>query len=293
MPTPKQDTLTPNELAESYGWTVALFNSSGELNRLFREAVKGVWSPEEFQARLRATKWYQGHSESWRQAETQRLTDPETYEANIQQRMAEMRQQAAAMGAKIDDQRLRWRAEQSYKLGWNQQQTQAILAEYVTEQNGVLKGAAGQTAQELRALALANGVRYSDDWYTKAAQSVVAGTKTPADWEQSIRRQAISAFPQFKDQIEAGMNMDDVASPYKQTMAALLELNGEELDLFDPTIRKALAGRDPKTGAASSKSLWEFENDLRKDARWMQTNNARESFMGTAKTVLEAFGFQG
>lgn len=293
MSVPTQDTLSASELAEQYGWAQAVLNSNGELNRLFREAVKGQWSPERFQAKLRATKWYQGHSESWRQAETQRLSDPKTYEANIQQRMATMRQQAAAMGANINDKHLRWRAEQSYKLGWNEQQTQAVLAPYVKAQNGVLKGAAGQTAQQLRSLALANGVRYGDDWYTKAAQSVVSGTKTPQDWEQAIRRQAVSAFPQFRDQIEAGMNMDDIASPYKQTMAALLELNGEELDLFDPTIRKALAGRDPKTGAASSKSLWEFENDLRKDARWMQTNNARESFMGTAKTVLDAFGFQG
>ena len=293
MSVPTQDTLSASELAEQYGWAQAVLNSSPELARLFREAVKGQWTPDRFAASLRSTKWYQGHSESWRQAETQRLSDPKTYEANIAQRMAEMQQQAAAMGASLNSKQLRWRAEQSYKLGWNSQQTQATLATYVRESNGHLKGAAGQAAQQLRELAYANGVRYNDTWYTRAAQGVVAGTRSIADWEMDIRKQAASAFPTFREQIEAGQNVADIANPYRQTMSALLEVPDTDIDLFDPKIRSALSGRDPKTGQATAKSLWEFENELRKDPRWLKTNGAREQLTSVTQGVLDAFGFRG
>jgi len=292
MATPAQDTLSASELAEQYGWAQAVLNSDAELNRLFREAVKGQWSPERFTAKLRATNWYRKNSESWRQAETQRLTDPKTYQANIDNLMAEMRAQATAMGAQMSDDKLRWRAEQAYKLGWGQQQITTTLAAYVKAKDGVLQGAAGQTAEQLRQIAYANGVRYQDSWFVNAAKAVVGGQRTADDFVADIRNQAASAFPAFRDQIKAGLDVAEIASPYRQTMSALLELNDADVDLFDPRIRKALSYRD-KDGTARAKSLWEFENEVRKDRRWLQTNNARESLMGTAQAVLDRWGFRG
>lgn len=293
MSVPTQDKLSASELAEQYGWAQAVLNSDKELAKLFRDAVAGQWSPERFQAKLRATKWYQARSESARQADVLAKTDPKTYAANVDAIAAEMKAQAAAMGAVMDAGKIRWRAEQAYRLGWNQQQIQSVLAQYVTEQNGVLKGQAGQAAEQLRSLAYANGVRYGDEWFTRAAKAVMSGTSSVEDWEAEIRKQAASAFPPFAEQIKAGQNMADIASPYRQTMAALLEISDTDIDLFDGTIRSALAGRDPKTGTATAKSLWQFENDLRKDRRWLKTNNARESLMGATKGILASWGFQG
>lgn len=293
MTVPTQDTLSASELAEQYGWAQAILNSDPELAKLFKDAVAGQWSPERFQAKLRTTTWFQSRSESARQADVLKRTDPKTYEANVAAIEAEMRQQAAAMGATLDAGKMRWRAEQAYRLGWNQQQIQGILAQYVTAKDGVMKGAAGDAAQQLRALAYQNGVRYSDDWYMKAAKAVVAGTASVQDWEQEVRKQAASAWPSFADQIKAGQNVADIASPYRQTMAALLEINDADIDLFDPTIRKALAGRDPEKGTAVAQSLWQFENELRRDKRWLKTNNARESLMATTQGVLESWGFRG
>lgn len=293
MTVPTQDTLSSAELAEQYGWAQAVLNSDPELAKLFKEAVAGQWSPERFQAKLRATKWYQSRSESARQADILKKADPQTYNANVEQLMAEMRQQAGQLGATLDEGKLRWRAEQAYRLGWNQVQITSVLAQYVTAKDGVMKGVAGQTAEALRAAAYANGVRYSDDWFVKAAKSVVSGNTSPEDWEQQIRKQAASAWPTFSEQIMAGQNMMDVASPYRQSMSALLEINDADVDLFDPTIRSALARRDPKTGQATAQSLWEFENGLRKDTRWLKTNNARESLMGVTRAVLSDWGFAG
>ena len=39
--------------------------------------------------------------------------------------------------------------------------------------------------------------------------------------------------------------------------------------------------------------LWDFENLLRQDPRWMKTKNAKNQFDSTARTILETFGFMG
>lgn len=51
------------------------------------------------------------------------------------------------------------------------------------------------------------------------------------------------------------MDVADLASPYMQSMGNILEVNPGELDLFNPTIRKALQATDDK-GQPTSKPLW-------------------------------------
>ncbi len=81
----------------------------------------------------------------------------------------------------------------------------------------------------------------------------------------------------------------DIAQPYIESMGRLLEVNPQDIDLNDPKIRQALSARN-KDGQVGPKTVWEFENDLRKDPRWMQTNNARESMMSTGREVLSLMG---
>src|SRR5213594_195726 len=75
--------LTPEELAASYGWAYGFLNSSPELKKLFGEAVKGGWEPGKFQAELRDTNWWKKNSETQRQAQVIKSTDPATWAASI------------------------------------------------------------------------------------------------------------------------------------------------------------------------------------------------------------------
>jgi hypothetical protein len=294
MATPQQDRLSSEELAEQYGYASAILNSNAELRRLFQQAVAGQWSPDRFAAKLRSTNWFRNNSERWRQTEALRLTDPKTFRAQLGQIHDSMRTIATEMGASINTANLGKLADQAYRFGWDENQMRRALGQYISVSKGVARGQAAENLQNLRATAYANGVRYSDAWYQDAVRAIGTGTRTVDDYAMDIRKVAASAFPVFREQIMAGANVADVASPYVQSMGQLLELNPQDIDLFDPTIRSALSGaRDPKTGEATSKSLWQFENDLRKDPRWAQTNNAREQTMSTVKQVLDSFGFQG
>lgn len=85
------------------------------------------------------------------------------------------------------------------------------------------------------------------------------------------------------------MSVRKIADPYIQTMASLLEIPDSEIDLYDQSIQRALQYRQ-QDGSPTLKPLWQFEEDTRKDTRWLSTNNARETLMGSTNSILKMWG---
>ena len=69
-------------------------------------------------------------------------------------------------------------------------------------------------------------------------------------------------------------------------MAATLELNPDQIDLNDPTLRSAITDK-------GDMNLYDFKKNLRKDNRRQYTSDAREEVGNSALKVLQDFGFQG
>jgi hypothetical protein len=61
--------------------------------------------------------------------------------------------------------------------------------------------------------------------------------------------------------------------------------------LFDPKIRSALAFTLPD-GKVGTKSIYDFERELRQDERWQYTNQARQEVSDATLKVLRDFGLQ-
>ncbi|NDB36456.1 MAG: hypothetical protein EB023_14200, partial [Flavobacteriia bacterium] len=89
----------------------------------------------------------------------------------------------------------------------------------------------------------------------------------------------------IKKLLQQGTNLDTIYSPYKKTMAALLEVDPESIDLNDTTLQGAITDRELP--------IYEFRKLLKKDPRWQYTNNAREEVSSKVLRVLQDFGFQG
>lgn len=275
------------------GWNRAVLQSNPELKKLFEDAVAGTWSQTKFQAELRNTQWFKKSSTRWQETEVERLTRPTQYKSGIAAARQAVINQAAKVGATLDNNTLNYATSQFYRQGWSEDQLNASLSGYVTIKQGQVGGTTGSNIDQLRALADANGVSYNDNYYQTAAQSIVKGTKTVQDYINDVRVQAASAYPVYAEQIKAGQNVKDIASPYIQRMGALLEINDQDINLNDPTIREAISGINSETGKAQAKSLWQFENDLRKDPRWAKTANAREEVSKVANGILQKWGFSG
>jgi hypothetical protein len=142
------------------------------------------------------------------------------------------------------------------------------------------------TIQSLQSTANANGVVLSPQQLEQYALDIQNGKDVKVIQSQ-IRNLAGLGMPDSVRKLLAeGTDLDTIYSPYKQTMAAVLELNPETISFTDPVLRSAI-------GPNGETPLYDFQRALRKDARWQYTNNAREDVFQSVNKVLQDFGFQG
>ena len=281
-------------LAAQYGFAMAVLNGNDELKALFQRAVAETYTPERFQAELRGTQWYQITAESRRKAQILQAADPQTYASDIEQLRVRVSMMAAEMGATValSQGDLGGMVNEFFHYGYDDNQIRQTLSGLVQYTDGRLLGQAGQWETELRAYAQKQGITLSDPTIVSYVQSAVGGKTTINDAMTAIRTTAASAYPHLAARMAAGETVADIADPYRQTMAKLLEVNPESLTVADPTIRMALQSKDDK-GQPVLRTLYDFENDLRKDKRWNKTKNAQDAAMGTVNRVLQDFGLGG
>lgn len=287
--------LSSAELAEQYGFVSSLLNSIPELKDLFQQAVKETMSADKFQAKLRNTKWWKTHSKDEREYLVQLKADPASARQAYQQARTKVIQLASQMGMEVNGSVRKYIDAATYNMvakGWDEGQLRYYLGAYVYFPKEHLQGEGGEAINELRQYAYNMGVNLSDSWYTARARTVLQGKGTLQDYKSEIMNKAKAAFPQWNKQIEAGQSVADIAQPYMQSMAQILELPSGSINLFDPTVKKALSYNNPSTLQKEAKPLWQFENELRADPRWKKTKNAQDSLFQVGHQVLADFGFK-
>ncbi len=151
------------------------------------------------------------------------------------------------------------------------------------------KGSASEQLKTLKELAGSYGMQFDEGWFNTAATNILTAKDDVDTYKEYIRDQAKSKFPTLSAQLDQGFTVRQLASPYLQTMSNILEIDANTIGLNDVYINQALTGLNDK-GEPSTKPLWQFEQDLRKDPRWNYTKNAQDSLMGTARKVLQDFG---
>ena len=156
----------------------------------------------------------------------------------------------------------------------------------------VPEGPSGRYFTEVKNLAARNGIMLSDSAATEYANKIVAGVLDADTAFNTIRESAASAFPQLADKIKSGIDLKTLADPYIQSMSNILEIPSTAVDLFDPKIRSALSYTLPD-GKVGTKSIYDFEKELRQDPRWQYTSNAKKTVADATLRVLQDFGFQG
>lgn len=140
--------------------------------------------------------------------------------------------------------------------------------------------------EDIMTTANANGISLTPTQLAAYTQQVQNGTDINII-KRAIRSSAALGLPDNVQKLIAeGTDLETIYSPYRNTMAAVLEISPDSISLTDPTLRKAF-------GPDKELPLYEFQRQLRQDARWQYTNNAREEVSNVALNVLRDFGFQG
>jgi len=160
-------------------------------------------------------------------------------------------------------------------------------------------GEALQIQQSLAAIAKSNGLSIADilpklggsalgkDAEQNTIQEILSGNIDLNTVLSNARQIAAQGQPQYvRDLLNSGYNLDDIYAPYKQTMATVLELDPNQIDLNDNSLRMAINEK-------GDMNIYDYKKALRQDSRWQYTGQAKESVSTAALRVLKDFGFQG
>lgn len=296
-----------------YGPIDAIFKENTQLKELMVKAVGNPkdpdddYTPERFLNELQTTTWFASNAGPIRQRQfykkqyedllkkggnAEELAKTTEYGRGLASAKQAIADAGVVYGSSVNSTDLDVLAGQIYDLA-NEGNAPiikaAIRAKISYKPGAILGGAAGESLTELQKTASANGLNLEKQfgsnlqgWLQKIAQG-----ESPETYKQIIRDTAKIGLPdRVASLVDKGIDLETIYNPYKNMMAATLEVNPETIKLNDPTLRMAI-------GPDKEMSLYDYQRILRKDARWQYTDNARQDVSSIARTVLKDFGFQG
>jgi hypothetical protein len=286
--------------------------------------AKDDMEPDEFLRRLNASDWAIRNASTYRARDAQRREYNETLDKyNKQLEMADTQEKKDAILSKIgqlnntssyarglasakafieatasgltgtmDPKRLDAFVKKMYDSA-NDKDPNIInreLAALISYKPGTqLGGTVGADLTKLRATARANGFDLDTtfkDQINNWMQRLAVGESVET-FQNTIRSQAKLGLPdKVANLLDQGLDLANIYAPYKNVMAAVLEVAPDSISLNDGTLRSAI-------GPEKEMSLYDFQRVLRKDPRWQYTDNARTESSDSVLKVLRDFGFQG
>ena len=301
-----------------------IFNLDSELGDLLVEAVNNNWEPEKFASALKLTKWVQKNSKNLRERIIARAKHNELRAAGEDVSKTEYAQDTASlrrsvqdrarrMGSVLTDEQLDQVVGKIYD-GFLDNDSVAIdrfIAPYIGKITcivGTGLGTGGGQAtytgealtnyQELQRIAKANGLKLEDilpklsvpkdsTLENVVLQKLALGELDPNAIAQTARQFAAQGQPDYvRKLLNQGYDLEQVYAPYRSIMASTLEIDPNQVDLNDPTLRGAITNE-------GDMNIYDFKKLLRKDSRWDMTENARQEVSSTVYGILRDFGFQG
>jgi len=298
-----------------------IFRLDKDLSNLLVRAVNEKWKTDRWNKEIELTNWWRKNNENVRK----RLTSFGNYEDLRSQgedvsksdyglwlskkRRALKADAQALAGVAITDQQADEIAKKIY-LGFlddDENAIRAFLVPLIGKTTSIvggktMTGFGGQALkdyQTLQSIAKANGFSLSQilpgisatttggDLEEAVLEKIALGELDVNRISQDARMMAAIGQPEFvRGLLNQGYDLDQVYAPYRNTMANVLELNAEQIDLNDPTLRSAISDK-------GEVNLYDFQRQLRKDNRWQYTQQARQEVGDLTLNVLRDFGFQG
>jgi hypothetical protein len=292
-----------------------IFNNVPSLKTILERYVDENWTADKLRKAIRDDVWYRQNSGAIKQryvqlfnyrdlVKTGQAQGTTQYEQDIVKLERQIADKARQVGSGIasDPAALRKAAENMYitNVGIDDAMTTDFIAAAIRPIGGTIggvgtEGYSGQALkdyQAIQSIARANGFRVKDIIpggmnEQQVLQGIATGKLDANRIEQDARKMAAQGQPQYvRDLLGQGYNLDQVYAPYRQTMANLLEINADEIDLNDSTLRSAISDK-------GDMNIFDFKKTLKKDSRWQYTENAKQEVSDMTLKILRDFGFQG
>lgn len=280
---------------KQYGFVGQLANSIPELRSILSRAAGANWSADEFSRALQDSNWWRNSADAVKQYQLLKVTKPGEFANQRTQLIGKVKTIANEMGVGIPaGSPLAHIVDTAQMMGWDE----ATLRQHIGNSLGVggiksgatYGGQAGQIQQQLRTAYYDMGIPYSGYRINMDVRYILSGKSTVEATQSRLINQAVSAFPALAEQIRAGETVRQIADPYIQTKAQLLEVPPDTVTLQDQTVRQGLSHRDAQ-GKIGLMPLWQYEQQVKADPKWDKTKNARDAYSAMAHQIGRDWGF--
>jgi hypothetical protein len=288
---------------------MSLINSDESLKTLFYNDVylpilngKDPVDAAKFKADFQNTNWFKSYAEPAREAQAIKNADPATWKVSLSAATDLINREALAAGYTITPEQAASLAEIALNKsgGLAKDIAGLTLTDIQTQLKNVGKinisgGQAATDVSTLKAFAGDYAVAhlYNEATLTGWADQIAKGKTTLAAVEKQIKDTAASSYSALAPQINAGLTVKSIISPYTQLYGTTLEVDPNAQDLSDPTFANTIFTKDAKDpNVQVLKPLWQYQSDLKKDPRWAYTDNARQSIDSVAHNVLKDMGLK-
>jgi len=285
--------LSSADYKDALGPLAGLLTGIPALKAILAEAVAGGWATSKFQQAVEATPWYRQHNVATRELIALSYSDPAEYKNRLAKSAGNVSNLASQLGVRLNAAQLAGLAGQFIMQGWDQAGLQHEVAGFYDPYHAPT-GQAATDAQQLKQTYADYGVPLSQRTLEFRIQQMLSGSQTLDTYKQNAIASAKSMYPGLSGQIDSGLTVRDIADPYKQQMGSLLELDPNAIGVTDPLIKKALQGSMVTANGKSTATatpLWQFEQTLRADPRWAQTQNAKDAISSALVHVGADMGF--
>ena len=284
-----------NAAAEAYPQYYAIVRNVPEIARLLEEAIANTYTPEQFQAKLEQTSWWQQTTASAREWDINGQRDPATQQTLIDNKRVEVRNLAlSAFGVQLSDEKLEQLTVDSLRFGWSYNFLQNAIGDVATQSTvGISQLRQGYIGQTIRQTAKRYGVALADETFNSFVSRIAVGQETTDSFENYASNIARSLYPTLTAQFDSGLTFEDAVSPYRQVAANLLELNPNDIDFMDPKWLTPITYMpDPQSGEQRLMNLAEWGQELRtnKAFGYEFTNQARETAYRVTTDLANLFG---
>jgi hypothetical protein len=258
-----------------------------EIAALLNQGANENWTADMFVGHLMGTNWWRTHSKTERDYLAMTLGDPAEAARQTGQSAMSILEQAAQMGVGISLTDAHALAVQSIQQGWDASMLQYQIASRAKQ--GIGPGSISATQTDFRGIASQQGLNLSDATTFDWAKRVAEGTATTQGFTDYARIQAAFAHPYWAKQINEGATVRQLADPYIQNAARLLETSPDNIDLSDS--RWSFTNQN-KDGTQTPMSQDQWSTKLMSDPKygWDQTDNAKQAAYQMVDQLQKSFG---
>ena len=300
----KEKKIKPKQYLAELGYAMELINSDPSLQEFIvrvRDYMKKnenrVPTAYELDGIKSGIEWFEKYNSDQELARMEQ-SDPrrkEDFDRSLKLKKDSIIALSRNYGVEFDDAFLTGLALDSRLNNLTEQEIQARFTPFLEKaiiEGADLGGRAAEFEREVVQWSLRNGLQLSGNSVAKYVAAGVEGKSTIEDIKNDLRRTYLSgSYPAWSDRIMQGDDPADIAAPYKQRMARLLEVDEDQIDLNDALLQKAMQGVGAD-GKPSVTPLYAFEKQIREDPRWQTTDNAYENYTKVGTDLLKMFGFR-